>query len=910
MATYLSDDSDAPKAGQQRLPERSRFMSIVSYFSDSDDDEEQRRITTVKTSKEDATIPSFLSASADAVGLSSVALASPFFAAPSPEAPSTALALSLVSRLAPGELAASPIPPCSEPGEDPPTPSPPRKHSGSSFLSRSASAPGLYVDHPPTPTTARSRRCSSRGRCPSTPTRSGNVVVACRFRPMISREVRAGELPVAEFPSRNSVQIDGRLFTLDRVFPPDTPQAEVYEEVAKPVVCDILKGYNGTVMAYGPTGSGKTYTMEGRVTEAGLSGVVPRMVSTLFDEIDRTADTVEYMLRLSAVEIYMEQICDLLARPTQPQGGRTTPRSAAIASAAAALDGRSPVKVHEDAARGVWIDAEEQVATSEADVFAAAHIAQARRRVGVTRMNQRSSRSHYIFMLRLTAREKQTRNERQGLLYLVDLAGSESARQNGAEGQTFEEARKINRSLSCLCNVISALTSEDRDRAHVPYRDSKLTRVLQQSLGGNAKTALVTTCSPASSCVGETLTALRFSERAKRVRNTPCVNEQKSLEQLMRNLDDNARTIAALEKECAKLKAAAVSGTGIVAMPPVQLMRPPVAHQSCQVGGQSPPRNPDSGLLDLSPSAMDQRALLQLRSELIAVRHERDAAREQLGLMDTELSRPPEEAAADTVRQKPEQWLQPPPEPAQRPGAGLVKRLQEENAELKRQLLAKVEPETSLAAVDGSPGGAGAGRPRSREHVLQLQDSVLHLSQERDFLQREVEELQQLLQACCSGELRDERMQWLAMLEGEKARREVACGRWREYLSNRIHKVVELEMQVDTLRDQLLLLGGSLPVPAAPSGSAAWHSATGGECMRLRQDAAGQPEVTGGDETGSESGGPPAPLLPQVQPPSACGSWLQRLPLAWAESPAGRANIARPVRRAEPCQLSSPAASA
>lgn len=362
--------------------------------------------------------------------------------------------------------------------------------------------------------------------------KAGNVTVACRFRPLNVAELAKGDDQCFTFDGTRTVCVGNRSFVLDHVFRPDTAQFEVYEAVARPVVVDVLKGYNGTVMAYGQTGSGKTHTMEGDLGgEPAGHGVVPRMVSTLFDGVDQAGDGEEFVLKMSAVEIYMERICDLLA-PGDPAS--------------------TNLKVHEDALLGVRVDAVERHAATEDDVYEVARAAHTRRHIATTRMNERSSRSHYIFMLKFIARDRASLTERRGVLNLVDLAGSENVGQSGAEGHTLEEAKMINRSLSSLGNVISALT--DGRSQHVPYRDSKLTRVLQQSLGGNAKTALIITCSPAACNVMESISTLRFGVRAKNIRNVPKVNTQKSYGQLLLDLEASAARIAKLEQENTALK--------------------------------------------------------------------------------------------------------------------------------------------------------------------------------------------------------------------------------------------------------------------------------------------------------------------------------------------------------------------
>lgn len=627
--------------------------------------------------------------------------------------------------------------------------------------------------------------CMQRSHRLSTVSSSGpaaNIQVACRFRPLISREIAAGDFecdvkiftnppsPDTEGTSGAFVAVNGKTFTMDRVFSPDASQSEVYDAVARPVVQDVLEGYNGTVMAYGSTGSGKTYTMEGRTGNAELVGIIPRMVSTLFDGIDVAADNIEFTLKLSAVEIYMERIIDLLR-----------PQSCDHADGAGAK-----VKVREDPVRGVWVDAVERHAANEEDVFAVAHASQANRRVAATHLNVRSSRSHYILMLRLTALDKQTQCERQGVLYLVDLAGCENVSQTGAAGQILEEAKKINRSLSCLGNVIVALTGESQ-RQHVPYRDSKLTRVLQQSLGGNAKTALIATCSLAKSCFSETLTTLRFGERVKCVRNTPKVNEQRSVEQLLRDLSTSTRIIEALKRDVETLRKA------------VNFASPTrsIGTLTSEVHDQAGACVQDAVLADGTHSDMPppeaNQALQQMQAKLEQMKRERDSANDQLSQVRShrlELAR---------LKRKQEAVRRTDVDPGLQSTAGhsdAMRKLEAENKALRFQVAKLTEASAARAEEER----------KLKEEVFCLRDAAMRSAQKVEFLQCERNELNQLLETSYSGDADKERRQWQEVLNNEAARREAACEQWRAYLSNRVHKIVQLEIEAEFLRDALASL--------------------------------------------------------------------------------------------------------
>ena len=281
-------------------------------------------------------------------------------------------------------------------------------------------------------------------------------------------------------------------------------QADIFEYSIRPTVDDILNGYNGTVFAYGQTGAGKSYTMMGTSIEDDEGkGVTPRIIEQIFSSIMSSPPTIEYTVRVSYMEIYMERIRDLLA----PQNDN--------------------LPVHEERNRGVYVKGLLEIYVSSVEeVFEVMKRGGNARAVAATNMNQESSRSHSIFVITVTQKNLETGSSKSGQLFLVDLAGSEKVGKTGASGQTLEEAKKINKSLSALGMVINALT--DGRSSHVPYRDSKLTRILQESLGGNSRTTLIINCSPSSYNDAETLSTLRFGMRAKSIKNKAKVNAELS----------------------------------------------------------------------------------------------------------------------------------------------------------------------------------------------------------------------------------------------------------------------------------------------------------------------------------------------------------------------------------------------
>lgn len=281
-------------------------------------------------------------------------------------------------------------------------------------------------------------------------------------------------------------------------------QSDIFNFSIKPTVDDILNGYNGTVFAYGQTGAGKSYTMMGSDIDSDEGkGVIPRIVEQIFASILASPGSIEYTVRVSYMEIYMERIRDLLA----PQNDN--------------------LPVHEEKNRGVYVKGLLEIYVSSVqEVYEVMRRGGATRAVAATNMNQESSRSHSIFVITITQKNVETGSMRSGQLFLVDLAGSEKVGKTGASGQTLEEAKKINRSLSALGMVINSLT--DGKSSHIPYRDSKLTRILQESLGGNSRTTLIINCSPSSYNDAETLSTLRFGMRAKAIKNKAKINAELS----------------------------------------------------------------------------------------------------------------------------------------------------------------------------------------------------------------------------------------------------------------------------------------------------------------------------------------------------------------------------------------------
>ncbi|KAF9881875.1 kinesin heavy chain [Colletotrichum karsti] len=363
---------------------------------------------------------------------------------------------------------------------------------------------------------------------------ANSIKVVARFRPQNKVELESGGQPIVAFNGEDTCTLDSKeaqgSFTFDRVFDMNCKQADIFDFSVRSTVDDILNGYNGTVFAYGQTGAGKSYTMMGSSIEDETGrGVIPRIVEQIFTSIMSSPSTIEYTVRVSYMEIYMEKIRDLLA----PQNDN--------------------LPVHEEKNRGVYVKGLLEVYVSSVqEVFEVMRRGGNARAVAATNMNQESSRSHSIFVVTITQKNVETGSAKSGQLFLVDLAGSEKVGKTGASGQTLEEAKKINKSLSALGMVINALT--DGRSSHVPYRDSKLTRILQESLGGNSRTTLIINCSPSSYNDAETLSTLRFGTRAKAIKNKAKVNAELSPAELKSLLGKARGQISTFETYLANLE--------------------------------------------------------------------------------------------------------------------------------------------------------------------------------------------------------------------------------------------------------------------------------------------------------------------------------------------------------------------
>lgn len=347
-----------------------------------------------------------------------------------------------------------------------------------------------------------------------------NVQVVLRCRPLSEDEKRA-KTPVAISCNEHSREVSviqnvankhtDKAFVFDNVFGPTSQQKDLYKQAIAPLVNDALEGYTCTVFAFGPTGTGKTYTMEGEARKRKSAefhndiGVIPRVVKQVFDTLE--AQHADYGMKVTFLELYNEEMTDLLV----PEEGS-----------------RKTVTLMEDGKGAVYVRGlEESIVHTADEIYKILEEGSLRKHIAEeTLSKKKSNRSHSI--LSITIHIKECASEgveliKCGRLHLVDLAGSENVLRSGAKEERAREAGEINRSLLTLGRVINALVEHS---GHVPYRDSNLTRLLRDSLGGKTKTCMIATISPSLYCLEETLSTLDYAYHAKNIRNRPEVNQK------------------------------------------------------------------------------------------------------------------------------------------------------------------------------------------------------------------------------------------------------------------------------------------------------------------------------------------------------------------------------------------------
>ncbi|KAI9065177.1 kinesin-domain-containing protein [Trametes sanguinea] len=411
-------------------------------------------------------------------------------------------------------------------------------------------------------------RASEAG--PSNPSRSGresamknphhseaetNIRVVIRCRRRSEREIqdnspiivsingpKGDDVTIETSPPTNNLGVVAlpttRTYPFDMVFGPEADQTSIYNDVVHPMLEEVLMGYNCTLFAYGQTGTGKTHTMQGDLATTPMgnpsaqAGMIPRVLFKLFQHLEATS--TDYSVKISFVELYNEELRDLLAPELPAPSGSSQPMGMGVQKDAPA---QANLKLFDDAnKRGVIIQGLEETPVKNAsDALALLTKGSHRRQIAATKFNDHSSRSHSVFSITVHSTAASATGDgllRVGKLNLVDLAGSENIGRSGAENKRAREAGMINQSLLTLGRVINALVDGS---PHVPYRESKLTRLLQDSLGGRTKTCIIATISPARSNLEETLSTLDYAIRAKSIRNRPEVNQQMTRNALIKD---------------------------------------------------------------------------------------------------------------------------------------------------------------------------------------------------------------------------------------------------------------------------------------------------------------------------------------------------------------------------------------
>ncbi|XP_054141787.1 kinesin-like protein KIF27 [Melozone crissalis] len=392
------------------------------------------------------------------------------------------------------------------------------------------------------------------------------VKVAVRVRPLLSKEILHNhQVCVRLVPNAKQIIIGkDHVFTFDFVFGKNSTQEEVYAVCIKPLLVSLTEGYNATVFAYGQTGSGKTYTIGGdHIASVAVDerGIIPRAIQELFHHISEHRNT-NFRVKVSYIEVYKEELRDLLDLETSVKY----------------------LHIREDEkGNTVIVGAKEFQVECADEVISLLESGNAARHTGTTQMNEHSSRSHAIFTISIHQKQSaEYQNAAQDSIsskfHFVDLAGSERVAKTGNTGERFKESVQINSGLLALGNVISALGDPKRKSVHIPYRDAKITRILKDSLGGNAKTVMITCISPSSLDFDESLNSLKYANRVKNIRNKPVVNynpekdridemeleirllrealqSQQARNQQLHDLNEEKAHISSLEEQLTRLQA-------------------------------------------------------------------------------------------------------------------------------------------------------------------------------------------------------------------------------------------------------------------------------------------------------------------------------------------------------------------
>ena len=563
---------------------------------------------------------------------------------------------------------------------------------------------------------------------------ASSIRVVVRVRPKSDREravglrVQAGGGDGADALTMQSSMGEQMKFGFDKVLGADKDQRDVYEASGKGVVENCLQGFNGCLLAYGQTGSGKTYSMMGDGAQEGAGragasfhsrGIIQRSFEELFERIDAEKErirgssdqTLECSVSCSFVEIYNETICDL----TNPGSGN--------------------LAIRDDPGSGVFVEGVQwHQVRSVGDVQSVLATGMANRKVAETLANDRSSRSHSVFTAtieqRIVDEMRDSSTILRSRLHLVDLAGSERQKASGAAGERLKEASNINKSLSALGHVIMTLVDVQQGRKrHVPYRDSKLTYLLQDALGGTAKTVLLATVSPVASNSSETLSTLRFADNVKRIKNKAVVNQDVAGDtEALKNEVVRLRQLLALSQEASKRGGgengehpvdidAQVTGDaiGVASLASRGASQKALVaaltreERACrQVVSLQEELGALQGLVDAKESDLQRtKMMLRLKESRITGARQHDAERERL------------ESEIELLKQK----IEAHPD---------VKKFALENIRLRRQL--------DQVSADAGPGPSGAAAVSSEEFG-QLRAELLEVTSRAETLLNEVQML-------------------------------------------------------------------------------------------------------------------------------------------------------------------------
>lgn len=378
------------------------------------------------------------------------------------------------------------------------------------------------------------------------------IMVYCRLKPLEDGGINGVEYNQSHGSTQISIknkELQENNFAFDHVFDTKEDQESVFNKI-KPIITDAINGYNATIFTYGQTGSGKTYTMFGSSNKD--EGIISRSILYILSYAENSSHSRKIDISLSCLELYQEKLIDLL---------RSSPQNQPISSY-----NENHLRIRQLPKGGVWIEGlEEKKIESQADFAEKIALALRRRVTASHSMNSESSRSHMCCMLTIHNHNIISNDKLSSKLYLIDLAGSEMVRKTSANGNTLNEAKYINKSLSALGNVINALSiqhgaaivSESKNEAsvkHIPYRDSKLTRILQDSLSGNSKTVLILTISTNCSQVQETVNTLRFGERTKKLKTAPKVNKEMNEDSVRKSLIEAEKQLSVLSLTIVELQ--------------------------------------------------------------------------------------------------------------------------------------------------------------------------------------------------------------------------------------------------------------------------------------------------------------------------------------------------------------------